>query len=176
MSQTCTIRYFISKGVKKQCHLLDTESGTSSLECRNDTLFAVGSEGLVLYDITDPLEPTPLSIFRTTYPALSLTMAGDLLILSSGLGGVDIISLSYGPRLRSHIDPRERTFAAAYDAGRMFIADGYAGISEYDLADVDDPTFIGGFYSTEQAVDVKLQDDRLYVADYYGVHRRETGR
>lgn len=158
-----------------EINFLDTEDGTSKIDYRNDTLFVAGSGGLDLYNVTNPVNMIPVGHFETHYPATSIELDNDLIFLSSGLGGVDIMTLSNGPRLVSHIDARDHSFAADYQDGRLFVAEGYAGIAEWDLSDIDRPVLADSFLSTGQAVDVKLLDDRLYVADYYGVTMFEVG-
>jgi hypothetical protein len=159
----------------REINFLDTELGTSKIDFRNDTLFVAGSGGLYLYDVSIPNGMSPLGEFRTYYPASGLKIHNDLVFLSSGLGGVDILTLADGLRLISHVDALECASAADYGDGRMFVADGYSGISEWDLSRIDSPVFVGIFLSTGKAVDLKLDGDRLYVADYYGVTMFEVG-
>jgi hypothetical protein len=158
-----------------EINFLDTDFGSSKIEHRNDTLFVAGSGGLDLYDVSSPGSFIPLGHFTTEYPAVGLELVNGFVILSSGLGGVDIIGLSGGLHLISHINAIENAVATEYNNGTLFVAENFSGISQWDVTQIDNPVFVKKFISTSRAVDLVYHDGRLFVADYYGVTMFEVG-
>ncbi|UCE65458.1 MAG: T9SS type A sorting domain-containing protein, partial [Candidatus Zixiibacteriota bacterium] len=155
---------------------LDTDYGSSKTEYRNDTLFVAGSGGLDLYDVSNPNSILLIDNFRTGYPAVGLEIEGGIAILSSGLGGVDILNLSSdGLSLVSRVNGIENAVATEYQNGTLFIAENYSGISEWDVTQIDNPVFVRRFASTGKAVDLEFHEGKLYAADYYGVTVFEVG-
>lgn len=158
-----------------EINFLDTEFGSSKIEHRNDTLFVAGSGGLDLYGVSNPGSFLLIDNYRTEYPAVGLEIEGGIVLLSSGLGGVDILSLADGLQVLAHINAIENAVATAFQNGRVFVAENYSGISEWDVSQIENPVFIRSFVSTGRAVDLEFCEGRLYAADYYGVTMFEVG-
>jgi hypothetical protein len=118
-----------------EINFLDTNFGSSKIEHRNDTLFVAGSGGLDFYDVSNPNNIDLISTYRTSYPAVGLEIEDNLIVLSCGLGGVDILTLTGGLNLISHINPLESASAARLQNGALFVAENYSGVSEWDVAD-----------------------------------------
>ncbi|UCC79775.1 MAG: T9SS type A sorting domain-containing protein [Candidatus Zixiibacteriota bacterium] len=158
-----------------EINFLDTEFGSSKIEYRNDTLFVAGSGGLDLYDVSNPNSFSLIDNFRTDYPAVQLEIKDGIVLLSSGLGGVDILSLTDGLQVIAHINAIENAVATEFHNGRLYVAENYSGISEWDVTQIDNPVYIRSFVSTGRAVDLEFHEGRLYAADYYGVTMFEVG-
>ena len=147
----------------------DTDFGSSKIEYRNDTVFVAGSGGLELYDVRDPGNVEFLSRFSTEYPARNLSFDDELVILSSGLGGVDFIRLAGDPIEVAHIATEGKAYDADIFGNRLFVAEEDSGVTVWDITDINHPRYSLRFDVAGKAQDLVFDGNRVYVADYYGI-------
>lgn len=147
----------------------DTYFGSSKIENRGDTVFVAGSAGLELYDASDPLNISFLSGYSTGYPATNLSLDNDLVVLSSGLGGVDFISLIENPALVTHIPTEGKAYDADIIGSRLFVAEEDSGVTVWDISVINQPVYSLRFDVAGKAYDMVYDGNRIYVADYYGI-------
>ncbi|MEE9554691.1 MAG: T9SS type A sorting domain-containing protein [candidate division Zixibacteria bacterium] len=147
----------------------DTQFGSSKIEYRGDTVLVAGSGGLELYDASDPQNVSFLSRFSTEYPAVNLSLDNDLIVLSSGLGGVDFISLIGEPTLVTHIPTEGKAYDANVIGTRLFVAEEDSGITVWDISVINQPEYSLRFDVAGKAYDMAFDGNRIYVADYYGI-------
>ena len=152
-----------------QTGFFDTRFGSSKIYFRNDTLFVAGSGGLELYYISNPHSAAFLNAYRTEYPSLDLTLEDDHIVLLSGMGGVDIISISSGLNRISHIDVGGDARSAKISGNRMYIAESDSGVSAWDINDWAQPAHLADFQTAGKAYDLEIFENKLYVADFYGI-------
>ena len=147
----------------------DTDYGSTKIVHRNDTVFVASSSGLELYDVSDPENICFLSRFASEYPSLGINLIGEMAILSSGLAGVDLLSLSGGLHLISHIQTGGKAYGAELKGDRIYIAEADSGITVWDVSRRDQPRYIFKYQTSGRAQDLVFLGDRLYAADFYGV-------
>ena len=148
---------------------LDTDFGSTEIEYRNDTVFVASSSGLELYDVSDPEDISFLSRFASEYPSLGINLTEEIAILSSGLGGVYLLSLSGSLDLISRIRTGGKAYDAVLNGDRIYIAEADSGITVWDISWREQPRYIFKFQTAGRVQDLLFLGDRLYAADFYGV-------
>jgi hypothetical protein len=147
----------------------DTDYGSTKIEHRNDTVFVAASSGLELYDVSDPENICFLNRFSSDYPSQGIDLIGETVILSSGLGGVYLLSLSGDLELISHIQTGGKACDVELRGDRIYIAESDSGLTVWDISWKDQPRYIFRYQTTGRAHDLAFLGDRLYAADFYGV-------
>jgi photosystem II stability/assembly factor-like uncharacterized protein len=135
---------------------------------KGNTAYLAGVSSLMIYDVSDLENPTPLG--SVDGYASKLEVSGDYAYLASGPAGLRTIDVS---------DPTQPVEIGFYDtfgwsgttfmAGdRGYIAQGDDGIVILDLGDATQPALLGQYNTPGSAHDVKVVGDLAYVADYDG--------
>jgi len=151
----------------------DTDFASRKIEFRNDTVFVAGTGGLELYDTADPRNIEFLNRFPTDYPSLNLSLNNELVILSSGIGGVDLVSLAEGLAPVSHIFTAGTAYDAEIAGSKLFVAEEDSGVTIWEISDIDQPQFLARFDVAGKAYDMAFKGNRVYLADYYGISMLE---
>jgi hypothetical protein len=100
---------------------------------------------------------------------MDLSFDGNLVVLSAGWGGVEIISLSDGLELISHITTGGKAYDSHLIGNRLYVAEGDSGISVWDVFILEQPEYMLGLDVAGKAYDMEFSGNRIYVADNYGV-------
>jgi len=147
----------------------DTNFGSAKIEARNDTIFVAGSGGLEIYDASDPANVALLERYVTEYPSLNLSFDRELVVLSSGLGGVDLISLNGSLENVGHISTAGKARDANIVGDRLFVAEEDSGVTVWSTENIGHPELVAHFDVAGKAYDMAFEGSYIYVADYYGV-------
>lgn len=147
----------------------DTDFSSAKIEFRNDTVFVAATSGLELYDVSIADNIDFLNRYPTEYPSQNLSLDNELVVLSSGLGGVDILTLSGGLSQTSHITTAGKAYDAQISENKLFVAEEDSGVTIWDISAIEQPEFMAQFDVAGKAYDMAFRGNRVYVADYYGV-------
>lgn len=132
-------------------------------------LLAAGDAGLLVLDVSDPIEPTLIHQVALPGPALDLAVDGDAVYVATGAAGLSKVSLAGTPTLLETLPVPGFTAAATVRDGLAYVA-ACSSLSIVDLA-TGAPvgsTWLAGAYDGDflvaPAKDVELVGDVAFVA------------
>jgi hypothetical protein len=101
------------------------------------------SNGLMIYDISEPSQPEFVSLLPTEN-AVSLAIKSDIVYLADGDGGLKIIDIvnRENPRLLSSHQTSGSTRDVRYSNGHVFLAAGAAGVDVFNVNNDQDVFFV----------------------------------
>jgi hypothetical protein len=140
---------------------------------------ACGTDGLKIYDITDPVNPllvnSYLPDFESLYPdfreTLGVFIDGSKAYLPSGIDGMIILDITdkKNPSLLSQSTLYGSFYQLSYamdiyvSGNFAFVADLYNGLHVVDVSDPKDPDYKTGI-ALAGATDIEVSGDYLYLA------------
>lgn len=136
----------------------------------------VGTEGLDIFDISDPRAPRLLRNYSTEDTTYAVAKSGTKLFLANGTEGVEVIDVSdiHGIKRLAYIrtgDDNATAVALSVDRTELAIGTGQ-GILLYDINRLDVPRFLGDFDTNGTIRDLQFSSDKsmLYLANFdYGL-------
>lgn len=142
-------------GSIKNLRLFNLESGwTHKIVVRGNTLYVSDTwNGLIIYDVSDPVNPQKIGQFDTAGWLEDFTLSGDRAYLADEASGVRIIDISdpKNPKELSYI--LADNYYATYNvgvSGHYLLADGFhAGFKLFDISDDKNPVEVGIFRSPQ---------------------------
>ncbi len=108
---------------------------------------ADGSEGLVIFDVSDPRQPVVLGTFDTPGYALGVAVVGNLVYVAdyrSGLRIIDVSNPAAPIAVGSQVISGE-SYAVVVEGGRAYLADLANGLRVIDIAAPASPSLIGSY-------------------------------
>ena len=141
---------------------------SSALAIDATTLYCGSSGTLHLLDISDPLDPRPISSLAGFSQLRQIDVEGDLVAISSRGGGAWLVDVSdrSAPRLLSHIDTVEQATGMVIAGNFMAIGQRTTGVELFDITDRTFPQHIR-LVKTQESQSCRYQDGILYSGDWH---------
>jgi len=141
---------------------------------QGDILFIGGTQGMYIYDITDPSKPTYVSEFVHGTACDPVVVDGNYAFVTlrgenncggteSGLYIVDVTNLS-SPELKKFY-PLSGPYGLGFKDDKLFICDGDDGLKVYDKTDVEDLKLVNHFKEIVTFDVIPLQHSLLMIGD-----------
>lgn len=130
---------------------------------------ADGLSGLQILDIIEPSNPTFVGSYDTPHQAVGIYISGNYVYVADYEAGVRIIDISVpsNPQEVGFLDTEGRAENTYIIGNYVYVADNMKGIRIIDITNKTLPSEIT-FYDPPEgfAMDVKIYQGRIYVADY----------
>lgn len=141
---------------------------------QGDILFLGGTQGMYIYDISEPAKPTFVSEFIHGTACDPVVVDGDYAYVTlrgenqcggteSGLYIVDVSNLSK-PELKKFY-AMDEPYGLGFKEEKLFICDGASGLKIYDKSDVDDLKLLNHFKDIITYDVIPLQKSLLMIGD-----------
>ncbi len=141
---------------------------------QGDILFLGGTQGMYIYDISDPAKPTFVSEFRHGKACDPVVVSGDYAFVTlrsgNGCGGtenglyiVDVSDLSNPSLTKTY--PMAEPFGLGVKEEKLFICDGSAGLKVYDKTNVEDLVLLNHFTDINTYDVIPLAHSLLMIGD-----------
>jgi len=121
--------------------------------------------GLVVIDITDRSNPTPVGNYATPGSAVRVAVEGNYAYVAAQYSGLQVVDIS---------DPTSPTLAGDYATFRAFdvwvtgnfayVADADSGLMAIDIIDPTNPTRVGNYTTPDVAYGVAVSGEHAYLA------------
>jgi hypothetical protein len=136
----------------------------------NHAYIADGAGGVLVLDITEPLNVTFVSRIATTSGAQDLGFYGDYAAVAVGGMGVDIIDFSdpANPQFISNITGNGSAFNLTVDDHLAYVAR-WDNVEIIDISDPQNPILAGWEDTRTRAMGLTARDSIIYVADWFNV-------
>ena len=141
-----------------------------SLEVNNGTAYSVisvnGDIGnIAIIDVSNPLEPRELDIYRTAVYARDITIQGNYAFFVGE--GIEIVDIS-DPSIPLQVGLFEASFwatGAEIQGNYLYLACGYSGVQIFDISDPVNPQPLGMTGPDYYSYKLRVRDNYAYVAD-----------
>lgn len=155
----------------KAWSLTKTWQGMETIYPYEDMLFMGATDGMYIYDISDPKNPKFLSTYQHIFSCDPVVVQGTLAFVTlrdtaacrGEVNQLDVIDLS-DPQNPELIDSYEMQapYGLAIEGTNLFICDGFAGLEWFD---VTEPTYLELVYQldTENCNDLIIQNNNIVV-------------
>lgn len=133
-------------------------------------LVADGTNGLLVYDVSEPRAPTRLATVPTEWSVNDVAVVADRAFLAEGARGLRILDLSdpSSPEPLGRAETPGDALAVAVAGDRAYVADWGTGVRVVDVSDPTAPAEIAALDTAGEAVDVAVSAGLLLVADRQG--------
>jgi len=154
----------------------DTPCFGLQVETYGDYAFLSDREGgLRIFDISDPYNPQLKSTysFPDNLSCTYMTLKGNVLCLSLANSKLEFFDVSNpeSPELQSAYMCSHTIYGLAMNETLAIISYSDHGIEVIDIRDIKNPTTIGMYDTPGFSMDVAVNDEFLFVADYFGLLR-----
>ncbi len=141
--------------------------GISYIEVRNNLAYITNSNGLNIWDVSNPSNPVWLSTTPLNYVSNDFKIAGNFIYIAEWDYGFDIIDISdpANPFIVSNYDTFSRTWEVITDGNYTYLSRQDDGVIIVDISNIDYPVLVGQYDTPGMAFDTKVKDDNIYVAD-----------
>ncbi len=133
--------------------------------------------GLYALDVNHPESPEQISVLDAVHGITSVRMLANLIDFTStdiyGKGALTIVDMKNPamPQLIGSYDLGEESANDLLLLGNYaFVANGEAGLRFMDLSDIYNPITLDLYNTSNSALDLALNDNNLYLADYDSVY------
>jgi len=151
-----------------------TNGAIETIYNQGDILFLGGTQGMYIYDISEPSKPTFVSEFIHGTACDPVVVDGDYAYVTlrggnscgnteSGLYIVDVSDLAK-PELRKFYEMDE-PFGLGFKQEKLFVCDGASGLKVYDKSDVDNLKLLNHFEDIVTFDVIPLQNSLLMIGD-----------
>lgn len=154
---------------------LDGNAGDGSAEAvellGDHLVIANGTDGLVTLDVSNPASPgTPNQLEISGEEAIAVAVDRDRAYVGLRSGAIAVVSLAdpSSPVVIERISAEDRPFGLTVSDGRLFVADGGAGLTSIDISAPSAPQAHPGV-STANVLDVVVRDTALFAATASGL-------
>ncbi len=141
---------------------------------QGDILFLGGTQGMYIYDISDPAKPTFVSEFRHGKACDPVVVSGDYAFVTlrsgnscggteNGLYIVDISDLSNPSLIKTY--PMTEPFGLGVKEEKLFICDGSDGLKVYDKTNVENLIALNHFTEINAYDVIPLPHSLLMIGD-----------
>lgn len=129
--------------------------------------FVASLEGLLVYDLSDPLKPRKVTTLKLADEAYDITVLSNRAYIACSDAGLEIVDIS------NPIAPRSLGVAATEGIiWDVSVAGNYAylastgyGLEVVDISDETDPRRVAGYQGNRSAGGVRVQGDIVYLGD-----------
>jgi len=128
-------------------------------------LYAVGGNGLRIYDISDPQSPQPVGSLAPGYTLWDVEVAGSRAFLMHPDDGLIVADVSdpAAPTLLASLDPGGYFYDLELAGERLYLAASYGGLHVVDISVPEAPELLGTLASSGQVEAVEVVGSRAYV-------------
>ena len=149
-------------------YLVEGIGKSSALAIDGDTLYCGSSGTLHLLDISDPLDPRPVSSLAGFSQLRQIDVENGLVAISSRGGGAWLVDVSdrTAPRILSHIDTVEQATGMVIAGNFMAIGQRTTGVELFDITDRTFPQHIC-LVKTQESQSCRYQNGILYSGDWH---------
>lgn len=136
------------------------------------------NQNLLIYDISNPLNPSLISTFNNSTRYTDIALAGPLLYLAAGSDGMVVVDVSdpQNPVQIGAVDTPGYSVGIKLQSEIAYIADA-SGIHAIDIHDPKAPVIIGTFPTDGECFAIEISNQILYAVDSgfdinedYGLH------
>lgn len=137
---------------------------------------AAGEAGILVLDVATPSLPTLLGSADTTGEARDVLVRDGIAYVADGFEGLQLIDVSdpANPMTIGYVDTPNFARRIALRGDHAYIADGLdvfdlgGGIEIIDVSDSEFPTLVASHATIDNAIDLRIEGDRLYAATRSG--------
>ncbi len=154
------------EGVEHARRTLPERQGDGAQRLRDES-------GVIVYDITSPLQPAYLGEYQGTEWSRDVYFVGGLAYVASGSGTATILDFSdpSNPVIVGHLVTGGDSADFAFQNGVAYIADGSNGLVTADVSDPGAPILLGRYWEAGYPSDIAADDRAAYIADgTFGFH------
>ena len=130
------------------------------------------TDGLAIFDITDPVNPVPLGTLATPSDAYAVAISGGFAYVAVSVAGIAVIDVSVpaNPTLVATCDTPGQAVDVAVSGTSVCVADNFAGLQIIDVSDPASPTLIGNVPTGygDESIAVDVSGNVAYVANVTG--------
>ncbi len=129
--------------------------------------------GVMVYDLTNPLQPAYLGEYRGTEWSRDVYFNGGLVYIASGDGTAVILDFTdpSDPTVVGRLVTGGNSADFDFRNGLACVADGSNGLVLADVSDPGAPTWLGSYWVAGSPSDIAVDDRAAYVADgTFGLH------
>ncbi len=136
----------------------------------NIAYVANGWSGVRLIDVSDPMNPTQISLFNTPDYATRVAVSGNVAYFADFRAGVHAVDVSdpSSPVLLDTYNTPGYAYAVHAVGTTVWVGDYQAGIRALDASDPTNLTSLGSYNTPGNSYDIELEGDVAYVADVGG--------
>lgn len=148
--------------------LSDVEvGGISYIEVRNNLAYITNSNGLHIWDVSNPSNPVWKSTTPLDYVSNDFKIAGNLIYIAEWDFGFDIIDISdpANPFLVNNYDTFSRTWDVTTDGNYAYLSHNEDGVLIVNISNIDYPVLAGQYNTPGTVFDTKIKENKIYVAD-----------
>jgi hypothetical protein len=181
--KTLNIFYLGNPNSPSHTESIDMGVGMETVFHQNGRLFIGSTDGVHIYDITEPRSPQEISEFEHV-TSCDPVVANDNYAIATLRGGtecggslsqLDIIDISdvFNPSLVAEYElenPYGLGFCNA-DQSIVYVCDGYEGLKAFDISNPNDPQLIMTMGSLTPKDIIAQEDDNLIVLTTAGVYQ-----
>jgi hypothetical protein len=122
---------------------------------------------VLVYELSDPLNPILLSVFRVGVTTINFALQGNLAYLSNEHRGLMIVDYSEfaSPQEVLVYDEFGAVFDVVLEGSTIYIANGFAGVEILDYSNFSIPVQLVTYYDGGESSSIAVQDDLIYVGD-----------
>jgi len=140
-----------------------------SFDVVTDDAFAyliVGTQGLLVIDVSDPTAPIEVGSHSTRGYALAVALDGDRALVANRSDGLTLLDLSdpMRPVEVGHLDTPGSAWDVVVSDGLAFVADSQSGLQLLDVARAGDPSPVSAYSTSAPAKAVWVDESIAYVA------------
>jgi len=126
--------------------------------------------GLKIFDISNPVNPTQAGVYDTNGNAIGVKLGNNYAYVADGGAGLQIINISNpaSPSLVGTYNTFGNATRLVISGNYAYVADGSAGLQIINISNPASPTLTSTLGLTGNAMDVTLNGNYAYVADGSG--------
>lgn len=129
--------------------------------------------GVMVYDLSDPVQPTYLGEYQGTEWARDIFFDGGLAYLASGSGTATILDFAEpaNPIVMGHLITEGSSADLDFANGVAYLADGWTGLVTVDVSDPAEPSVLGSYWEAGGLSGLAVDGRAGYIADgTFGLH------
>ncbi len=133
----------------------------------NNRLFVTTTNGLLIFDISEPGSPALKGRYKTPDRAQGIFVTNDIAYIATASSGLLIIDVKKPekPMFLSAYDTPGSAYNVYVNGSTAYVADGESGLQIIDVSNPSAPRLQGSYNTPGSAQDVFVKDDIAYVAD-----------
>jgi hypothetical protein len=129
--------------------------------------------GVIVYDLSNPVQPTYLGEYQGTEWARDIFFDGGLAYLASGSGTATILDFSEpaNPVVVGHLITEGNSADLDFANHVAYLADGWTGLVTVDVSDPVEPQVLGSYWEAGGLYGLAVDGRAGYIADgTFGLH------
>ena len=156
-----------TKFSEAQYTLIKDKDDSRALEIAKGYLFSGGRNSLIVYDISDPLNPVKKAELKNVRGSRQMAHKGDYLYITQRAAGIKIIDIKnpLKPKIAGFYDTVEMATGIDIVGNLLFCAQRIYGVETLDISDPVRPRPVS-LQRTQEAQSCLYRDGRLYVGDW----------